>query len=330
MKEFDFIRSLKKRYPLPWEGSVGNDSAFFKLKRKRGLISKDILLENRHFYSTIPTDALAYKSLAVNVSDIISDGGTPRAFLIGLGASEAHLSILDTLFEALYRYAREWQIPIIGGDTVYSEKLLLSITCLGDAPKRPWLRKNARPGDYLYVTGTLGSSAWGLSQIPSLGHTLSDPHIRRHLYPPLYLDFPLLFKNKIHAAIDISDGFFQDLGHLLEESKLSAKINLSALPLDSTLPAEAREKALAGGEDYELLFTSPLAPSSRRWPKNSRNIKITLIGQILREPQGKIFLQKEDKLVLLSDEDLPKGFDHWQRKDSMKTGTLTSLSGRKN
>ncbi|PKL12100.1 MAG: thiamine-phosphate kinase, partial [Spirochaetae bacterium HGW-Spirochaetae-6] len=281
MKEFDFIRTLKKLSPLPWERTVGNDSAFFKLKHKRGLISKDILLEDQHFFSSIPADALAYKSLAVNISDIVSDGGTPRAFLIGLGASSNHFSILSALFESLYKYARQWNIPIIGGDTVYSDKLLLSITCLGDAPQNPWFRKNARLGDYLYITGTLGSSAWGLSKIPTLGHELSDPHIKRHLYPPLYLDFPSLFKNKIHAAIDISDGFYQDLTHLLEESNLSAVITPETLPLDPSLPPEAKNTALRGGEDYELLFASPLAPSSRRWPPNLQKIPIAPIGKII-------------------------------------------------
>lgn len=309
MNEFDFIREIKKKFPNSWEKSIGNDSAVFQLSSKTGLATKDLLVEGVHFYPEIPLQALAYKALAVNISDIVSDGGKPLFFLIGVGCPKEKTSRLEKLYHFFYQYCSQWNIPIIGGDTVNSPHFFISVTCIGKSLSRqPWLRKNAQTGDLIYVTGNLGSSSFGFSKIKEKGHDLSDKDIKNHLFPPVRLEVSEVLKNKVNAAADISDGLFKDLSRILEESGKGAVIDDEAVPYASSIPE--KDFAYYGGEDYEILFTSSKKIDTKLI-ENKYQLKINCIGKITEE-KNKIILKKKEKSVLLNMQEInEKGFSHW-------------------
>lgn len=310
MKEFDFIKDIKKNFRNDWENEIGNDSALFNLQGEQGLVTKDLLVEGVHFYPNIPLDALAYKALAVNISDIISDGGSPICFIIGVGAPKNRSKEVSKLYEHFAFYTKKLGIPIIGGDTVSSKEFFLSVSCIGKTSTNVWLRKNAEEGDFIYVTGELGSSALGFENIQTLGHDLKNIHIKRHLFPPCYLTLPIHLKNfSIHAAVDISDGLLKDLYRILQESQLGADIFFDRLPFNKELESK-EDLILWGGEDYEILFTSKNEINTEEFYQKSQ-IKITKIGTITNK-KSKIHLFYNEKSLIIKDKLIEKkGFRHW-------------------
>lgn len=310
MKEFDFIREIKKQFPNDWENSIGNDCGVFSIQGK-GLITKDLLVEGTHFFPDIPLKALAHKSLAVNMSDIYADGGKPLFFVIGVGASQKDSERIKELYQYFYNFCASWNVPIIGGDTVASAVLFLSVTCVGSTENPPWLRKNAKTGDWIYVTGTLGSSAYGFSKIKNKGHDLSDPDIYRHLFPPVRQNTPMALKNTINAGADISDGFLQDLSRILEESGKGARIDLTRVPFSQTLPESQKEEfGLYGGEDYELILTTDRKIDTKKFEEQTQ-IPLSCIGKIT-DQKGVIGLTDalgKEKYLKIKD---IEGYNHWQ------------------
>lgn len=311
MDELEFIRSIKKKFSNEWENKVGNDSAVFQVGHKKYLITKDILVEGTHFYPDIPVEALAYKSLMVNISDILSDGGTPVFFIIGIGAAKAYQNKITQLYEYYHQYCNAWNIPIIGGDTVSSPTFFISITCVGKALSNIWLRKNAKINDDLYLTGEIGASSYGLYKIKEKGHDLIDPDIKKHLFPPYRYRAVRFLKRKVHAAIDISDGLILDLYKILEESGKGAILYEDAIPFADSLPTDKKEEfGFYGGEDYEILFTSNSTINLNKYFK-STGTPLYRIGKIINEKEN-IYLQKTDKSILLINRDKNKGYDHWK------------------
>ncbi len=309
MSEFNFIKKIKSKFNFPFDHIIGNDCALFDNKSNTRLISKDLLVEGSHFFPEIPLQALAYKSLMVNISDIISDGGKPDFFMIGLGIPQSRINDIPKLYDYFHEYCQQWGVPIIGGDTVKSPTFLLSITCVGTTLHTPWLRRNAKENDHIYVTGSLGTSALGLKRIKKEGHNLTDQAIHAHLFPPHLTSIVPYLANKVNAAIDISDGFLQDLSHILTESQKGALLFEDKIPICSLLKKDEYQLALNGGEDYQILFTSSQEIDIQDFFDRT-SIKLSLIGKIIHE-NTKIYLQKKDKLVLLTSKEI-EGFEHWQ------------------
>jgi thiamine-monophosphate kinase len=248
---------------------IGDDAAAFQTPSGRlSLITTDMLVEGVHFdLSFCDPVSLGRKALAVNLSDLAAMGGEPRHFLLSLAVPSATtLDFLDDCMLGMLQRAEEFGVALIGGDTCSSpDRLVISITLLGDQyPEMIVRRRGARPGDRVCVTGTVGDSAVGLELLKK--GKRGEPIVRRHLDPtPRVREGKALADARLPSAmIDLSDGLLADLGHILAQSAVGARIHLDDLPLSQSFrdhmtvsSAESRSLSLAGGEDYELLFTAP-------------------------------------------------------------------------
>jgi len=253
---------------------IGDDCAAVALDGDDYLLwTVDTLVEGVHFdlaYTSL--GQLGWKSLAVNLSDIAAMGGEPRYALLSLGWPRTRdrtgaLEFADGLAQA----ARQYGVAVIGGDTVASrEGIMVTISLTGVVPAPQMLRRaGARVGDLIYVTGALGESAAGL-EVLRRGLKV-EPHLREalslaHLAPRPQLQAGRLLAQQAlaTAAIDLSDGVATDLFHVCQASRVGARLTAAALPVSPRVQAVAPDLgqdpldlALKGGEDYQLLFTSP-------------------------------------------------------------------------
>lgn len=264
---------------------MGDDSAAISPFRGTTLITSDMLLEGVHFdLSFITFFQLGYKSLAVSLSDIFAMGGRPRYFLMNLGLPPGFDSRdIREIYRGIKEMARKAGVVVIGGDTCESRHgLVLSGTLIGDTD-RAITRSGARPGDGIFVTGTLGDSAMGLVLLKELGRRIEIqssrsrrrfrirgiefpakdilPLLKKHLMPE---PVPLKDLSGVTSMIDISDGLLIDLSHICDESKVGAIIYEDKIPLSlelikaaETIGVDPLKLAMKGGEDYVLLFTAP-------------------------------------------------------------------------
>jgi thiamine-monophosphate kinase len=304
---------------------IGDDAAALKLSSQNVLLTTcDLLVEDVHFDLSF-TDSyyLGRKALAVNLSDIAAMGGTARYFVVSL-ALPPHLSLafVDDLYRGMMELADECHTRLVGGDTNTSPlKLMIAITVLGEAhPDNLLKRSGAQVGDSIFVTGTLGDAALGLLILqndpthtaPSTVNALTS----RHLSPlPRLREGKKLADNHLASAmIDISDGLLIDLGRILTASKKGATVFLSQLPRskdfekDHIYPEKTKtDCALGGGEDYELLFTSPHSKEKELLRLcTTADVPITKIGEV----------NASQKLVVLDHKQKPYpvahlGYDHF-------------------
>lgn len=260
------------------------------------LTSTDMLVEGVHFdLSYSDPYSLGRKSLAVNLSDIAAMGGRPRFVLLALAIPPTlSVEFLDIFTAGFLALADEHGVALIGGDTCSSKSgLVISVTVLGEQEPALFVsRGGARPGDHVCVTGTLGDAAVGLELLRS--GEREGWCVRRHLEPTPRLreGERLAVAGLPTAMIDVSDGLLADLGHILEQSGNGAVIELSRLPLSDNyretvarLALDPFAPALAGGEDYELLFTLP----PDRWQETRQfmvqvGTGVDCIGTIRPEP----------------------------------------------
>lgn len=248
---------------------IGDDCAVIPAGDRDWLITTDMLLEDTHFLrSGITPYDLGWKSLAVNISDVAAMGGTPTASFLSIGIPEGvTVEYMDDFFRGYRDLARKWSVPLLGGDTTRAAgKMAINVGVLGYCPSgQAKLRSGALPGDGIYVTGTLGDSAAGLEIILG-GETAAYPYlVGRHTRPEPRMEEGRILGSirEVHAMMDISDGIASDLNHILKASGVAASIDLDLLPMSAELREWAsehgkmpEEKAVAGGEDYELLFTA--------------------------------------------------------------------------
>ena len=259
------------------------------------LTTTDLLIEEIHFRRAW-TDlfSLGRKAVAVNISDVAAMGGTPRTLSLGL-ALPADLTPddFDQLIAGILAAAREYGAVLSGGDTCRSPGgLMLSVTVQGSiAPAQLLRRSGAQAGDLLYVSGTLGDSALALRElladrIPTAALAL------RHHQPTarLRLGQELAQRRLATALIDLSDGLRADLGHILEASGVGARVNAAAIPLSTTFRTALMTESglfdlvLAGGEDYELLWSAPPSAAAALAALSTElDLPLTCIGEIVAE-----------------------------------------------
>jgi thiamine-monophosphate kinase len=258
-----FTRSLRadSRTSL----GVGDDCALLAPSPGMQLaVSTDMLVEGRHFFPGTDPKLLGHKCLAVNLSDLAAMGAKPLAFTLALSLPEARADWLASFAEGMLALADRHGCDLIGGDTTKGP-LNICITVFGEVPFHQALRRDAaRPGDDIWISGTLGDARLALAGYRNelrLDRTALDRAGLRMHAPTPRIELGLALRGIARAAIDISDGLIGDLGHILERSRTGAIIDADALPAGPMLALQApdlrRRFALAGGDDYELCFTAP-------------------------------------------------------------------------
>lgn len=284
--EFAFIRRHFRRLASPGALDLTDDAAVFTPPAGRELvIAADAMVENVHFLPDDPPETIGRKVLRTNLSDLAAMNATALAWLLTISIPKArlHEAWFSAFCDGLEEDQRLFNLGLLGGDTTSTHgPLTLSVTILGHCAPGTALRRNgAKPGDGLWVTGTLGDAALGLR---ALRGEIQDPtgflSERYHLpRPRIGLDLTGIAR----AGIDVSDGLVQDAGHLARESCVGLIIYADHLPLSpaarSTGP-DALQAALNGGDDYELLLAIPPdREDALKAEAASKGIAITQIGQ---------------------------------------------------
>ncbi len=333
--EFGLIDRLTKDIELHNTSSkrgVGDDCAVMEYHDSDVLVSTDLLLEGVHFDLTyVPLRHLGYKSAVVNFSDIYAMNGTPRQITVSLGISKRFtVEHIDELYRGIKLACDIYGVDLVGGDTTASRQgLVISITCIGDAPKDKIVyRDGAKDTDLICVSGDLGAAYMGLQllereKVASAGKPDFVPEfggkeylIERQLKPEARKDIIAeLAKADIlpTSMMDISDGLSSELLHICKQSHTGCRIYEDRIPIDYQTAIMAEElnmnlvtAALNGGEDYELLFTVPLHCHDK--VKDMKGIKI--IGHMTREELGCAMITRD------GDSEIPlkaQGFNHMSK-----------------
>ena len=288
---------------------IGDDCAVLRIPRgQEVLVTTDFSLEDVHFRRDWhPPDSVGHRCLARGLSDIAAMGGVPRAAFLSLALPpDLPQKWLDQFVGGLLKLAKRHSVPLAGGDTAQSPAgILADIVVLGSVPAgKAVLRSGAKPGDLLYVTGTLGSSTAALNQLREGGKLRPKSHLK-HFYPePRIAVGQFLREKKLASAmIDISDGLSTDLGHICDESKTGALVYVDALPIADGLGDRRMQLALHGGEEYELLFA---AKPGRLIRKEVGGVPITCIGKIAGGRQVKL-VTPDGRMHVLE----PGGWQHF-------------------
>ncbi|MBZ9567849.1 thiamine-phosphate kinase [Modicisalibacter tunisiensis] len=253
-------------------------------------VSVDTSVVDVHFPPAAPAVAIGHRALAVALSDLAAMGARARWCLLAATLPEADEAWLESFAAGFHALCRRSGVVLVGGD-VTRGPLSLSVTVQGEVPAGRALRRSgARAGDVLAVTGALGGGRGGLSAWQAGVRDLDDPLLRAYLLPEPRLAAGEVLRELAHAAIDVSDGLLADLRHLCSASGVGASLQPEALPLAEGLVARlgetaAREAALAGGDDYELLVALPpetVAEAERRL--GALGLPLTPIGRVVAEP----------------------------------------------
>ena len=219
----------------------------------------DTLVEGVHFQSNMAAADLGYRAVAVNLSDIAAMGATPRWMTLALTLWDKDELWVEAFAEGLFEAASEHNVALVGGDTTRGDAVVTSVHITGEVePGKALLRSGARAGDTVYVSGTLGDAAAGLSLLEEQQH--DEFLVRRFLRPTARIELGRRLSGRAGGAIDVSDGLVGDLRKMLDASGVGADINVDQLPLSRELRERcgdsAVEFALTGGDDYELCFTA--------------------------------------------------------------------------
>ena len=241
---------------------VGDDAALLEVPPGRALVAAtDTLVEGRHFLAGTPPESIGHQALAVNLSDLAAMGAEPAWALLSLSLPEVRESWLERFAAGLYALADAHGVDLVGGDTVRGP-LVVTIEALGFVePALALRRSSAQPGDLVYVSGWPGEAAAGLAALQrGASSAADDPLVRRFLYAEPRLALGKGLGGRASAAMDVSDGLLGDLGKLCRASGLGARLDLDSLPVSAELARRHERDAcerfvLAGGDDYELLFT---------------------------------------------------------------------------
>ena len=318
MGEFDLIARYFKRPTQRAVIGVGDDCAL--LAPTPGMhmaMSSDMLVEGRHFLSTVDPARLGHKALAVNLSDLAACGAEPTAFTLALSLPRIDEAWLEGFSTGLLQLANDHDCELVGGDTTQGP-LNICITAFGEVPPGDaLLRQNAQAGDDIYVSGTVGDARLALEVFRGtqfLDAKAFEAVRARMEIPTPRIALGIALRAIANAAIDVSDGLLGDLGHILQRSQVGAQIDTTWLQQSNTFGEDAQaagisptlaqlpwnkriDFALAGGDDYELCFTAPVHQRemvhAAAWESNT---PVTRIGRIT-EAQGLVVMDPEGQAI---------------------------------
>jgi thiamine-monophosphate kinase len=264
--EFELIERFFTRPPGRAVLGIGDDCALIAPGPGLALaVSCDMLIEGRHFLSTVAPDRLGHKALAVNLSDLAACGARPTAFTLALAMPRAEADFLEGFARGMFALADRHGCELVGGDTTRGP-LAICITVFGEvARESALLRSGARAGEDVWVSGTLGDARLALEVFRGT-QSLAAPDFAQARQamelPEPRVDLGLALRGVASSAIDVSDGLAGDLAHVLRRSGVGAVVDIDALPRSAVLAAcpasMQRECLLSGGDDYELVFTAPV------------------------------------------------------------------------
>lgn len=294
MGEFDLIARYFKRPARRQPLGVGDDCALLAPAPGMQLaVSSDLLLEGRHFLSTVAPARLGHKSLAVNLSDLAACGARPVAFTLALALPRVQEDWLEGFSRGLFALADAHGCELVGGDTTRGP-LAICITVFGEVPAgQALLRSGARPGDELWVSGTLGDARLALEVFrgtASVPQAVFEAARLRLEQPTPRVALGLALRGIASAAIDLSDGLVGDIGHVLAQSGVGATVDVSraaaCVAAGQCVPEAQRiALALSGGDDYELAFTAPAhAREAVLQAAGACGTAVTCIGRIEAAP----------------------------------------------
>ena len=311
---------------------VGDDGAIVRPSPGMELvISTDMLVAGTHFLADTDPAALGWKTLAVNVSDLAAMGAQPRWALLAAAlpaARAADEAWIAAFAEGFFQCAEAFGIDVIGGDTTrcVNDAMNFCVTIFGEAPSgRALLRSGAKPGDEIWVSGAPGRAALGLAQRQGRC-SLAEPQLSACVnaldrpQPRVALGLALALGGLATAAIDVSDGLLADLGHVLERSRVAATLHFARLP-DAALQCGAGVDAplaqdclLAGGDDYELVFTAlPIHHAKIAALSTTLDLPLACIGQIESGLTGQLRLLDAAGQPLTQTR---RGYDHFAQNPS--------------
>ena len=325
MLEFEFINKIllpltknsnsSKQKKHPSQDFV-DDVAVLNFNKDFDLIiSKDIFIEDVHFLKSDGAQKIASKLLLTNLSDIASSGGKPLYYMMGFTKNSTLDDDFYQKFGGALRYLQQkYKLTLIGGDTSNSAKLFYSITIFGKVKKNKILaRKNAKNGDLIFVSNSIGDAFLGLDiklkkleKLEKYQKKLLDKHF--YPQPRIKLAQELINQNLSKCATDISDGLIADLSNICKSSKLNAEIYLSQIPLSSEAKIYLKNnpkinvlELLSGGDDYELIFSiNPKNLSKIVEISKKLNLKLTCIGKFFKE--SNYYANKNFSVFLFPDE----------------------------
>ncbi len=309
--EFGLINHITKYFKVVNPSTikaVGDDAAVLEASEKQTLVTTDLLIEGVHFdLSYMPLKHLGYKAVMVNLSDVYAMNGVAEQITVSIAVSNRFpLEAIEELYAGIQLACDTYKVDLVGGDTTSSTKgILISVTAIGKANAADVVYRNtAKETDLIVVSGDLGAAYLGLQVLEREKQVFKvDPNnqpdldnytylIERQLKPEARKDVAGLLKElevKPTSMIDISDGLSSELFHICTQSKVGCKIYEDKLPLDPQVISTCEEfeldstmVALSGGEDYELLFTVPIAD----FDKIKGNPNFSIIGHITEENQG--------------------------------------------
>lgn len=317
--EFDLIKQYFTRPVRRAVLGVGDDCALLAPTPGMQLaVSSDMLVEGRHFLSTVAPRHLGHKALAVNLSDLAACGAKPLAFTLAIAMPRVDKSFLSGFAEGMWALAEQHEIELVGGDTT-AGPLNLCITVFGEVPPGQALRRDgARVGDSIWVShpvgGGIGDARLALEvfrgQVALSGDNFQT--VRQAMEcPQPRVALGLALRGVATSAIDLSDGLVGDLGHVLKRSGVGARLDADALPMSAILAAQPlawrRECTLAGGDDYELLFTAPSdADAAVLSAAAQAGVGVSRIGRIEAEAGLRLVDGRGEPLAVSV-----RGFDHF-------------------
>jgi len=296
--EFTLIERFFAR-PTAERQGIGDDCALIDVGSQTLALTSDMLLEGVHFLPDANPQDLGHKALAVNLSDLAAAGARPRCFLLDLALPRADEAWLTAFSRGLFALAQAHGCALIGGDTTRAPSgatgvglLTIAITAIGEIDRTRYCgRSGASPGDDLWITGSTGEAALALAvrrgQI-EIAEPARAACLLRMDRPTPRLELGRMLSGTATASIDVSDGLLGDLGHILERSGVGAELYWPAIPraaVFDTLPLAVQYQCvLAGGDDYELVFTAPASSRTAISRMAGDGVGVSRIGQIESAP----------------------------------------------